>query len=158
MKKTRYKHWKMPEFNLPYISSGRENIIHFARNKNQSYFWLIGKVIKVEQGHKIDYVYMSVGTGYRLDYCKKLYVMSRDARKQIYTLTINQFAIVSGVRDKRTNVYNVSCFFPAYIPKITDRREILEDNNNDLGFDKLDEKQEEQDLQDILSEFIERND
>lgn len=148
MNKSRYK-WRSPSLGTPYLTTSRETIIYTEHNKIQSTAFGVGIVIKVEQGKDMDIVYMNVGKGYGLKFCKKLYVVSSLARRQLYTLVINQYAMFYGFKTNKSKIINVACFFPSFVPKLSDRREILEDNDGDLGFSELNAEKE----QDILSQF-----
>lgn len=154
MNKTRYK-WKTPELSTPYLSRTNESLFMFQHNQKQMSVFGIGRVIKVQQGKQADIVYLDVGRGYRLDYCKKLIVMTDLARKQIFTLVHRQYTMFYGVKEKKNHGIYALAFFPTYVPKVCDRNLILEEANGDLGFEAISEEQEnkDKDIQDFLTQF-----
>lgn len=155
MNKTRYK-WKRPNYETMYLSSSRESVLLFKKNTKQLQVFGIGKVMKVEQGKKFDNVYLDVGKGYSLNQCLKVIVLSQMARKQIYTLTLNQYTMFYGYKAVHQKGIFATCFFPSYVPKITDRNLILEENDGDLGFESISDENEineDNEIQDILSQF-----
>lgn len=108
---------------------------------------------RIEKGTKYDIVYGDIGYGRNENTWKQFICQTQISRKQIYTLTRNQYALVYALSMKDNKVFYVKSWWASYVPKIFDR-ENIEQNPEFEPFEKLDESQElSQDAMDLLDEI-----
>ena len=113
------------------------------------------KIIRIEQGDKYDIVYCDIGFGKSENALRKFVCKSTNARKQIYTLTRNQYAIVYGLASKSNKAFYVKAWWAAYVPKVHDRQEIMESDDFEM-FKELNENDTDTEALDFL-DLIEGN-
>lgn len=107
----------------------------------------VGIVMKILKGDKFDLIYMNLGRGIGESTLRKIVVEKANARKQIYTLKVNQFAQVVGefrnYATKGENGYKYEGVIYAdalngwYVPKSFDR-------NHFEDIESIDEMSEEE--------------
>lgn len=88
------------------------------------------RIIKILRGKDYDLVLADIGFGQNEAYLRKFICKTQFSRKQIYTLTLNQYAIVYALVSKSGKAYYVKCWWASYVPKVHDRIEI-EENEGD---------------------------
>ena len=108
---------------------------------------------KIEKGTNYDIVYCDIGYGRQEKTWKKFICQTHLTRKQIYTLTVNQYALVYALSMRENKVFYVKAWWASYIPKIHDRQDI-ESSPDFVPFGKVDETQPlEQEALDLLDEI-----
>ena len=93
-----------------------------TRKVNQVYGPVFIK--RIEKGKNYDIVYGDIGFGKDPKTWKQFICQTQLSRKQIYTLTPNQYALVYAVSMKGNKVFYVKCWWASYVPKVHDRKDI----------------------------------
>lgn len=111
---------------------------------------------QIKKGKDFDLVLADIGFGGGERYLKKFVCKTQNSRKQIYTLTKNQYALVYALLSKSGRAYYVRAWWASYIPKIYDRMDI--DKNEKTKFNGYVSKEEnnDKDILDLLQEMEER--
>lgn len=107
------------------------------------------KIIRIEQGEHYDIVYCDIGFGKDERFLRKFICKSTNARKQIYTLTRNQYAIVYGLASKDNKAFYVKSWWASYVPKVHDRQEIMDSDDFEM-FKELNEENTDKEALDFL--------
>ena len=110
----------------------------------------------IKKGKDFDLVLADIGFGGGRRFLKKFVCKTRNSRKQIYTLTKNQYAIVYALLSKSGQAYYVRAWWASYVPKIYDRMEIDENQSDKFTGNVSDEEMSDKDILDLLQEMEER--
>ncbi len=156
---------KMQQFENPYQVMENAKYSAFRKRSSLIVWEKWGKVKNVfgpvfiraiKKGKDFDLVLADIGFGGTKRFLKKFVCKIPNARKQIYTLTLNQYAIVYALLSKSGNAYYVRAWWASYVPKIYDRMEI-DENESDKFTGNLNEYEEnDKDILDLLQEMEER--
>lgn len=141
--KKNHKPVRVPTNNaVPRIDFGNAIIEIKVGSRWRTYFG-IGKVLRVKKSDDFDLVVVDFGRGSERP-CK-IYINSLNARKQVYTLKVGQYAQFGMIRTtdyalQKNDLYIAQWCMGIYVPKIVDIRnseltseEIEEMNNDDLS-------------------------
>ena len=145
---------EMPDSNYSSFRK-RSSLIIWERVKGVKNVFGAVKIIRIEQGTNFDIVYCDIGFGKDERFLRKFICKTTNSRKQIYTLTRNQYAIVYGLASKSNYAFYVKAWWAAYVPKIHDRQEIMESDEFEM-FKELNEEETDKGALDFL-DYIERN-
>lgn len=111
---------------------------------------------EIRKGKEYDLVYGDIGFGGGKKFLRKFICKTTNSRKQIYTLTKNQYAIVYALCSKSSKAFYVRAWWAAYIPKIYDRMEIDENESDKFTGVVSDEDLTDKDIIDTLKAMEER--
>lgn len=142
--------YKLHDVNMfPTITRG-ERIIYLGTHHNKTTVcWGVGTLIKVQKGENFDLITMDFGGRWQ----RKIIVKTTMARKQIYTMKVNQLAWFVGtrktfiVKNKKTKKNDCKVVFYAfgfqgwYVPKAFDIKNI---DPQEIIEEKLEKKAESQ--------------
>lgn len=127
----------------------RSSLIIWERCKGVKNAFGAVKIIRIEQGERYDIVYCDIGFGKDEKFLRKFVCKTTNSRKQIYTLTRNQYAIVYGLASKDNRAFYVKAWWAAYIPKVNDRHDIMESDDFEM-FKPLNEDDTDKEALDFL--------
>lgn len=131
----------------------RSSLIIWQKTRRVNNVFGVVFIKKIEKGKNYDIVYGDIGFGRSDKTWKQFICQTQISRKQLYTLTVNQYALVYALSMKDNKVFYVKTWWASYVPKVHDREDI-ERNPEFEPFEKIDETKEiSQDGLDLLDEL-----
>lgn len=136
-----------------------------ASNEDRFYMFGIGTVAKIKKGVDFDIVYINFGQGFGGTYLRKVICKTTNARKQIYTLKINQITLVYGQGQFSTQIVQKNAtrytkkafyglaFFPAYVPLAFDIENTIAKEDKDRIEELLVDDPDTNECKDFLAVF-----
>lgn len=153
--------FNVPNFHNLARTPKNESVWLFGKDRESNYTLAcgIGLVKGISHGKEFDIVYMDFGRGSDWRFLRKVIVMKNTARRQIYTLKINQYAWFYGAFARLTIDGHITEMFYAkalqgwYVPKSLD---IKKDNSIEKSMREMPDFEIETG-KDFLSFFESRN-
>ena len=127
---------------LPTLDRGN-SIMQVRYYSGWIHYFAIGVVVKIYKNDKFDVAYINCGLGgIENNNNIKIYFLQLNARKQVYTLKVGQFAMFGlfrhkDMQTKSPNHYIVDWAMGIYVPKVVDIR------NSELSENEIEEMTED---------------
>lgn len=134
----------------------RSSLIIWERWRTVKNVFGVVFIKQIKKGKDFDIVMGDIGFGSGEPFLRKFICKTANARKQIYTLTVNQYAIVYALAPKSNKAYYVRGWWATYVPKVYDRMEIEENESDKFTGTVTKEDESDSDILDTINELKER--